>query len=150
MSPILHRRHAAAAVLLALAAFLPTPPLSHAARSHGETARLDTPCRTALADLYAAHYPPVPPATVSPCALTIEQALATKKNERCPDAGALAACFEAAPPGAWSAFVHRCALFSTAPADPAAVAAAETAAAAAAAAPASSPIMSFLLEGSLA
>jgi hypothetical protein len=107
----------AAALLLGASPTPSFPRGAAAARAHGETAALDLPCLTQLNDLYATHYAPVPPSTVSPCHLLIEQALHTKVNDRCPDAAALTACFGAAP-AAWSAFVHKCALFSTAPADP--------------------------------
>ncbi len=129
MPPSTRASAAAAAAVLVLAATVALLATSaSAARAHGETARLDPTCTAALGALYTEHYAPVPPSPVSPCQLMIEQALKTKLNERCPDADALAACFAAAPAGAWSSFVHRCALFSTAPADPAAVAAVAAAA----------------------
>ena len=96
-----------------------------AARTHGEVSRLDAPCVTKLDELWARHYPDVNSTTPggnslpSLCRSIVEQALAGKANDRCPDEKAVLECLNEAPE-AWSGFVSQCALFLGTATDPAA------------------------------
>jgi hypothetical protein len=74
-----------------------------AARTHGEVSRLDAPCVTKLDELWARHYPDVNSTTPggnslpSLCRSIVEQALAGKANDRCPDEKAVLECLNEAP-----------------------------------------------------